>query len=68
MKKQHNRGGDRGVADLDEFVDLVRRFQIPYYEEARRHFSDPEVLDEFAEANEVYPYKPKVLKGIVSTP
>ena len=28
------------VRDFDEFVDLLRRLQVPYYEEARPHFGD----------------------------
>jgi len=32
------------VGDLDEFVDLVRRMQIPGYEQVRRMSRDPEVL------------------------
>lgn len=43
------------VADLDEFVDLMRRMQLPFYEEARRRFSDEDVLYRFADANEEYP-------------
>jgi hypothetical protein len=31
------------VADLDGFVDVFRRMQTPYYEEARRRFKDPSV-------------------------
>ena len=45
-----------GVADIDEFVDLVRRVQTPYYEEARTHFDEEQVMESLSDANEVYPY------------
>lgn len=39
--------------------------QIPYYEEARRHFSNHDLLENFSDANEVYPYLPERLKEII---
>ena len=35
------------VADVDEFVELIRRVQLPGYEQARPWFDDPEILGEF---------------------
>ncbi len=54
-----------GVADMDEFVDFFRRLQTPRYEEARRHFKDPDVMDGYADANQVLPYLPRSLLDIV---
>jgi hypothetical protein len=53
------------VHDLDEYVDLVRRVQTPYYEEARHRFADEDVQYNLGDANEYAPYLPEVLKGIV---
>lgn len=53
------------VADLDEFVDFMRRVQIPHYEEARRLFSREELIHWFADANEVAPYLPETLERII---
>jgi len=52
------------VRDLDEFVDFVRRVQIPYYEEARPHFGEEKVQHALGDASESYPYHPDVLKRI----
>lgn len=57
-------GGSSGVKFMDEFVELVRRLHIPYYEEARRHFSNEGVQSEFASFNEYEPYVPDVLQQI----
>lgn len=52
------------IVDLDTFVDLVRRLQTPYYEEARTRFPERAVIDDLAGANEVWPHTPAVLKRI----
>lgn len=52
------------VADLDEFVDFVRRVQIPYYEEARPCFNNLDLLRAYSGANEICPYLPEELAGI----
>ena len=52
------------VQSFDEYVDFFRRLQIPYYEEARRRFSAPAVVQEHFDSNELYPYLPKILKHI----
>jgi len=54
-----------GVADFDEFVDFIRRVQTPFYEQARCHFSNEDVLDEYCDANEYLPYLPEKLKNII---
>jgi hypothetical protein len=54
-----------GVKDIDEFVDLFRRMQVPYYEEARTKFSNKQILDNFHDATEAYTYQGDVLKEIV---
>ena len=54
------------VNNLDEFVDLVRRVQTPYYEEARCHFRNPDVLEHFETSNEVDPYFETSLRRIIS--
>jgi hypothetical protein len=53
------------VENIDEFVDLIRRLQTPNYEQARKHFSNYEVLEDLQEANEVFPYTQETLKSIV---
>jgi len=54
------------VANIDEFVDLVRRLHVPHYEEARRHFDNGGVHEAMSDANEVYPYTEKVLRKIAA--
>ena len=53
------------VADIDEFVDFFRRLQVPYYEQARCYFHDPEFLEQYHDTNEIQAYFPEVLKKIV---
>jgi len=53
------------VKDFSEFFDLFHRVQTPYYEEARKYFNCPEVLDYFSDDNEVHPYLPETLKKII---
>lgn len=52
------------ITDFDEFVDFFRRVQAPYYEEARRHFRNSDLLDNLHDANEYYPYLPETLRNI----
>lgn len=52
------------VANLDQFVDLVHRFQTPNYEQSRRKFDDPDVRDHFGDANEYLPYMQRSLREI----
>jgi len=53
------------VKDVDQFVDFFRRMQVPYYEEARRYFGDPDFLEDYHDVNEVALYQPHVLRRIV---
>ena len=52
------------VADLDAFVDLFRRLQTPYYEEARASLSDGEILSDLADVDEVFPYTQGILREL----
>jgi hypothetical protein len=53
------------ASNIDEFVDLIRRLQTPYYEEARRKFRNLKVIENFSMATEIYPYLPDTLEWIV---
>lgn len=53
------------ILNNDEFIDFIRRVQIPYYEEARQYFSKREVLEDYSDSNEYYPYLPHNLKKII---
>ncbi len=59
-------GGGITVSDLDGFVDLTRRLQTPWYEQARARFGDEDVQIDLADASEVFPYLPETLKEIAS--
>ena len=52
------------VGDVDEFVDLIRRLQTPFYEEARPHFDEERVQAWLREAGEPIAYLPSTLKHI----
>lgn len=52
------------AADMDEFVDFVRRVQLPHYEQARRLYKDRAVLDQLRDANEIFPYLPGTMKTL----
>jgi len=53
-----NVGGKKGQLpigkNLDGYVDFVRRVQVPYYEEARLTFRDPEYLEHVREHGATY--------------
>lgn len=53
------------LPDLFQFVDFMRRVQIPYYEEARRKFARPDVREDHCDWNEYAPYVPDALKAMV---
>lgn len=63
-------GGHPEVAleDLDDYVDLVRRLQTPYYEQARRRFSDEDVRQRLVGVNEEYPYMVENLRWAAEQP
>lgn len=52
--------------DMDAFVDTFRRLYVPFYEEARRHFSDLEVRSRSIDATESSSYRPEVLQAIAA--
>lgn len=55
------------IGDIDEFVDLIRRVQTPFYEQARPLFSLAEVQESMADWNEVAPYLPNELERLVAS-
>lgn len=62
--KTSSEGSSSRTVEANGFVDMFRRLQTPYYEEARRHFGCEAVQQEYADANEVLPYLPKSLQHI----
>ncbi|MEI7590624.1 MAG: hypothetical protein WCJ49_04870 [Deltaproteobacteria bacterium] len=64
IKKQIGQGMHCEAADINEFVDFMRRVQTPFYEEARRHFGKHELLEDYSDSDEVYPYQPEQLEKI----
>lgn len=60
------KGGRSRVKDYDQFVDVVRRLQVPWYEEARQHFRSPEVTEQFRGGSEITPYLPDMLELIAT--
>jgi hypothetical protein len=53
------------IQDFGEFTDFVRRVQVPYYEEARRLYSNSQLLEDLSDANEFYPYIPERMKAFI---
>ncbi|NED97939.1 hypothetical protein G1H11_21810 [Phytoactinopolyspora alkaliphila] len=60
-------GGEVHVADLNEFVDFVRRLHTPGYEEARPHFRSHEVQEAYCDTDEVFPYLQENLEQIAKS-
>jgi hypothetical protein len=56
--------GHNRVGDLDAYVDLVRRVQTPWYEQARSLFQAEKTQHWLGDANEYRPYQPDVLRKI----
>lgn len=56
--------GGPAVLDLDEFVDVVRRLHVPYYEPARVRFDDPPVRAALRRADRVGPYQSTELRRL----
>lgn len=52
------------VANFDQFVDLFRRLQTPWYEEARSRFAEDDIQEDFGSASPAYPYHPDNLERI----
>ena len=61
------RGPRSSIPDLREFVDFIRRVQIPYYDLARRRFDNPKVIEEFRD-REVHAFSPETCKRIATDP
>ncbi|WP_156523474.1 hypothetical protein [Dietzia sp. 111N12-1] len=58
-------GGGQKITNFDNYVDTVRRLQVPGYEQARSKFGSQEVADEFGDATEYSPYLPETLEKII---
>ena len=54
-----------GVADLREWVLLVKRLYLPYYEEARQYLPLAKESVEFGHINEAFFYSPDTLRSII---
>lgn len=52
------------VVSIDEFVDLVRRLHLPYYEQARHKFGIPEVMNFYSDSSPSNLYRVSTLKDI----
>jgi hypothetical protein len=59
-----NPGNSDRILDMDAFVDLFRRLQTPWYEEARPYFRSETIQDGWADSNEVFPYTSDSLRRI----
>jgi hypothetical protein len=55
------------IGDLDEFVDVVRRLHVPFYEPARSRFDEPQVEQSLRRADRVSPYQSPALRRLVGT-
>ena len=53
------------VADMRNFVDTLRRLQIPHYEEARKYFGQAESDGYFSDQNEVSIFLPNTCLAII---
>ncbi len=56
-----------GIKDMREYVEILRRVMIPYYEEARLYWNEAEADGDFQGANEISLYTPDRLKRIIET-
>lgn len=65
LKQALGQATHNDIINTDEFIDFVRRVQIPYYEEARRKFAMHDVLEWHSDSNEVAPYFPGALQEII---
>jgi len=55
------------IPNLKEFVDFIRRIQIPHYDPARVRFNNPRVIEDFA-GREVSAFNPETCKLIANDP
>jgi hypothetical protein len=51
--------------DIQEFLEIIRRLHIPYYEEARKYRQKAVEEGFYDGANEVWPYLQDTLKAII---
>jgi hypothetical protein len=56
---------ERPFEDQQEFVEIIRRLHIPYYEEARLYWQIAKDDGFFDEANEYWPYLQDNLKTVI---
>lgn len=59
-----NHGNFDRILDLDAYVDLFRRLQTPWYEEARPYFQSETIQEHWGDSNEVAPYDSDSLRRI----
>ena len=53
------------VVNLRDWVELVRRLALPYYEEARLYWKQAQAAGWFDDGNEFYAYSQDVLQRII---
>lgn len=65
LLRAQGRDEESEVQNVPEFIELVRRLHVPHYEEARKYFGHPSVVEHYIEAQEVAPYKQEQLADII---
>lgn len=55
----------KDLKDPKEFIEIIRRLHVEYYEEARQYWPVAEEDYFFADANEVWPYLRKTSLRII---
>lgn len=55
------------VVDYKSFVDFAKRLTIPYYEEARKYFTNALQDGQFSDSNEIGLFSEETLKSIIET-
>lgn len=53
------------VTNMREYVEIMRRLSIPFYEEARSYWSEAKNDGYFQGANELWTYLPRTLKALI---
>lgn len=59
-----NHGNSDRILDMDAYVDLFRRLQTPWYEEARPYFQSETIQEVWGDSSEVIPYVSDSLRRI----
>lgn len=57
---------ESALADPAEVIEIIRRLQIPHYEEARLYWDRAEEDLYFEGSNEVWPYTQEALTGLIA--